>query len=56
MTEAPCAICGRPSEAQYRPFCSSRCASEDLRRWLTGAYVMPPSDEDEPVPTEDEGD
>lgn len=36
-----CAICGRPPEPAYRPFCSKRCADVDLQRWLTGGYVIP---------------
>jgi uncharacterized protein len=38
-----CPICGRPPEAgsASAPFCSRRCADEDLRRWLTGAYRVP---------------
>jgi endogenous inhibitor of DNA gyrase (YacG/DUF329 family) len=36
--------------AEYRPFCSKRCADVDLARWLTGAYAIPadegPEDED----------
>lgn len=44
----PCAICGKPSTAHYRPFCSKRCADVDLHRWLTGAYAIPVTeDEDE---------
>jgi uncharacterized protein len=36
-----CPICGRPTEAAYRPFCSRRCADIDLSRWLSGAYTIP---------------
>jgi endogenous inhibitor of DNA gyrase (YacG/DUF329 family) len=36
-----CPICGRPSEPDYRPFCSRRCADVDLARWLGGAYAIP---------------
>jgi hypothetical protein len=36
-----CAICGRPAEAQFRPFCSRRCADLDLQRWLSGRYAIP---------------
>jgi endogenous inhibitor of DNA gyrase (YacG/DUF329 family) len=36
-----CAICGRPQAADYRPFCSRRCADVDLQRWLSGGYVVP---------------
>ena len=40
-TRAECAICGRPVEAQYRPFCSRRCSDVDLQRWLSGRYAVP---------------
>jgi uncharacterized protein len=44
----PCPICGKPSDAHYRPFCSRRCADVDLNRWLSGSYVVPgKEDEDE---------
>jgi endogenous inhibitor of DNA gyrase (YacG/DUF329 family) len=36
-----CPICGAPTEARYRPFCSRRCADVDLSRWLRGAYAIP---------------
>jgi uncharacterized protein len=36
-----CPICGGPSDIDYRPFCSRRCADVDLSRWLRGAYVFP---------------
>ena len=36
-----CPICGRPTETDYRPFCSRRCADVDLARWLRGAYAIP---------------
>lgn len=44
-----CPICTAPSAAEYRPFCSRRCADVDLSRWLRGAYAIPveeASDED----------
>lgn len=37
----PCAICGKPAVARYKPFCSPRCADIDLGRWLKGTYVIP---------------
>ncbi len=44
----PCAICGKPSTERYRPFCCKRCADVDLHRWMTGAYAIPVTeDEDE---------
>lgn len=36
-----CPICRKPTDPQYRPFCSRRCADVDLGRWLTGAYRIP---------------
>lgn len=51
-----CPICDRNTHADYRPFCSKRCADVDLAKWLTGAYAIPvaPGEEDgEPdLPTE----
>lgn len=37
----PCPECGRPSVREYHPFCSARCQSIDLNRWLAGSYVLP---------------
>jgi hypothetical protein len=48
-----CAICGKPRDTRYDPFCSKRCADVDLHRWLSGVYVVPgaaatgPESEDE---------
>jgi endogenous inhibitor of DNA gyrase (YacG/DUF329 family) len=36
-----CPICGRATDAHYRPFCSRRCADVDLSRWLSGSYAIP---------------
>jgi endogenous inhibitor of DNA gyrase (YacG/DUF329 family) len=36
-----CPICGKPTAADYRPFCSRRCADIDLGRWLTESYRVP---------------
>jgi uncharacterized protein len=43
-----CPICGKAREDKHKPFCSKRCADEDLSRWLTGAYAIPVADEEEP--------
>ena len=48
-----CPICGKPVAQAFRPFCSPRCKSVDLNRWLTGAYVIP-GVEDEVPDKEDE--
>jgi uncharacterized protein len=36
-----CPVCGRPPEADTTPFCSKRCADQDLARWLGGDYRIP---------------
>lgn len=54
-----CPICKKPSAADYRPFCSRRCADVDLARWLCEDYVIPTPlvpDPDKGVPDpEDDG-
>jgi len=45
-----CAICGKPQDAAFRPFCSKRCADIDLNRWLKEGYAIP---DGEPPPDED---
>ncbi len=47
-----CPICGKPTDAQYRPFCSRRCADVDLARWLRGDYAIP-GDPAPEAPTEE---
>jgi endogenous inhibitor of DNA gyrase (YacG/DUF329 family) len=42
-----CPICDGETEAQFRPFCSKRCADVDLAKWLTGSYAIPSQDEDD---------
>ena len=39
-----CPICGEAVAAQYRPFCSRRCADRDLAKWLNGSYAIPSAD------------
>jgi len=55
VSRAGCPICGKPTVAEYRPFCSKRCADVDLQRWLSGAYAVP-GDEEEGAFREDSGD
>ena len=49
-TKRNCAICNKPQDPKYQPFCSKRCADIDLGRWLGGSYAIPVRDDD------DEGD
>ncbi len=52
-----CPICGKPSDDDFRPFCSDRCAKLDLGRWLSDAYAIPAGEveeeEDRPSRAED---
>jgi uncharacterized protein len=49
----PCPICGKPMVAAFRPFCSSRCRTIDLGRWLDDRYGIP-AEENEDGPSDDE--
>lgn len=40
----PCPECNRPSTHENFPFCSERCRSIDLGRWLSGSYAIPVTD------------
>lgn len=51
-----CPICGRPRHANFKPFCSKRCADADLARWLEGGYAIPAQEEDDSGPGEGAGD
>ena len=36
-----CPICKKLTDsAEYRPFCSKRCADVDLGNWFTQSYVI----------------
>jgi len=43
---APCPVCARPAQEDYRPFCSKRCADIDLHKWLGEGYRI---ETDEPT-------
>jgi endogenous inhibitor of DNA gyrase (YacG/DUF329 family) len=46
-TPARCPICGKPTDAAVKPFCSKRCADIDLNRWLCGVYAVPAKEEED---------
>jgi uncharacterized protein len=52
---ARCPICAKPVVAQFKPFCSKRCANVDLNRWLSGVYAVPGKPEEDEDGTRDEG-
>ena len=45
--EKKCPICGKPATPATRPFCSDRCKDLDLHRWLSGAYAIPATTDDD---------
>jgi uncharacterized protein len=51
-----CPICGKPSDAVLRPFCSKRCADIDLHRWFSGRYVVPVTEDEEEDERRDDSD
>jgi hypothetical protein len=57
-----CPVCDRQFEAASStaamPFCSERCRTIDLSRWLDERYLLPmvPDPEDEELPPEVVGD
>lgn len=36
-----CPNCGKPTVPDFRPFCSARCKTVDLGRWLGEEYRVP---------------
>ncbi|MDR3421020.1 MAG: DNA gyrase inhibitor YacG [Xanthobacteraceae bacterium] len=50
-----CPICGKPIVAEFRPFCSRRCADVDLNSWLTGVYAVPVTEDEEEDEQREEG-
>jgi endogenous inhibitor of DNA gyrase (YacG/DUF329 family) len=36
-----CPLCDKPTDPEYAPFCTRRCADVDLQRWLSGLYAIP---------------
>lgn len=52
-----CPMCEKTAQADFKPFCSKRCADLDLGKWFTGSYAIPgePSDQaEENPPTEED--
>lgn len=39
-----CPICQKPTNSDYKPFCSKHCADVDLARWFKGGYAIPSTD------------
>ncbi|MEM1036043.1 MAG: DNA gyrase inhibitor YacG [Pseudomonadota bacterium] len=57
MSKRVCAVCeAKPIVAEFKPFCSKRCADVDLSRWLKGGYAIPgrPAEQADEVPGQDD--
>jgi len=55
MSFEKCPICGKAVSVKDKPFCSPRCATIDLGRWLGEKYVVPTQeepDDDKTLPIE----
>ena len=52
MIKTSCPICQRAmdgrtrAEQPWQPFCSERCRTIDLGRWLSGIYRVPAEDQE----------
>ena len=46
-----CPTCRRKSATDTKPFCSDRCRTIDLGRWLGGEYRVPAESSDDLAPT-----
>jgi len=61
MIRTSCPICERvmegqsPKEWPQFPFCSARCKTIDLGRWLNESYRLPVEEEDDAVQSEETG-
>jgi len=53
--EPKCPLCTKPGTAQYRPFCSKRCADIDLGRWLKESYRVPTEEPPEDAESPQDG-
>lgn len=51
---ARCPVCTRPAAAEFKPFCSRRCADVDLSRWLGGRYRIPTEEPPVSVPPDED--
>jgi uncharacterized protein len=48
-----CPICGKPADPRHGVFCSARCQTIDLGRWLKGDYRMPSAEAPDGAPSDE---
>ena len=51
-----CPTCGAPAAAEFKPFCSKRCADVDLGRWFNEGYRIPTDEVPGDIPGDVPGD
>ena len=39
--DSSCPVCSKPTDKEYRPFCSRGCQDRDLLNWLDDGYRIP---------------
>jgi uncharacterized protein len=44
-----CPVCGKKTVPTLKPFCSQRCATIDLGRWLSERYRVETAESPEPA-------
>ncbi len=45
LKQKKCPLCKKPAQEAFRPFCSKRCADEDLGAWLNESYRFPTAED-----------
>jgi len=50
MKRDACPLCGKPTDARHKPFCSQGCRDRDLLNWLGDAYRVPGETADPDAP------
>lgn len=46
-----CPLCGAPTVAAHKPFCSRGCKDRDLLKWLGEGYRVPGTHADPDLPS-----
>lgn len=55
MPTKSCPICRKPTEHEFRPFCSRACRDRDLINWADEKYNVPVAADEQDSTNRDEG-
>lgn len=55
MKHDACPLCGKPTDARHKPFCSQGCRDRDLLNWLGDGYRLPGETTDPDAPGSEDG-